>query len=99
MFSGAAENFSREDLMYTFIENSIDESHWDSLMDTLLWYGVLGFDKNDGTAEYIYDTVYDLKLLKARNQLSDEKAKIFQVNPAFWPSLGIGENRNQYQLV
>ncbi|MGH7375428.1 MAG: P-loop ATPase, Sll1717 family, partial [Candidatus Rokuibacteriota bacterium] len=65
------------------------------LMQILLWYGVLGFVREDGEVEYIYSLNYDMRLLMGKIRRAVERAPdraVFAVNPAFWPGLGIRQS-------
>jgi hypothetical protein len=58
------------------------------LIDTLLWYGVLGLVRADNEIEYIYSVNYDMRLLKGKiRRLGDNV--VFGLNPALWPALGV----------
>lgn len=92
-----------KDLLYHFLETrkemtaaelqhvirsaKIDESDIGSLIDLLLYYGVIGLKLLDSN-KYIYDVNYDLKLLRIRIERSGESVT-YVVNPAFCPALDI----------
>ena len=59
----------------------IEKDDWDKLTDFLLWYGVLGiYDGN--SVKYIYNTNYDLSVLKRYKKLAGESA-YYQLYPTF----------------
>jgi len=59
-----------------------------TVLDLLLWYGVLGLMRPDGDIDYVYSLNYDMRLLKGK--IRQAGIPMFGVNPAFWPGLGIG---------
>jgi hypothetical protein len=59
--------------------------------DYLLWSGFLGLVRSDSDTVYIYDLNYDSKLLKALISQQDEGKINYQINPAFWAGLLIGQ--------
>lgn len=94
-----------EDALYEFIEapSKLTASQVDDLLsrsvsepvrrgkilDLLLWYGFLGFVRDDGEVAYIYSVKYDMKRLKALLEKRVKHETIFMVNPAFWKGLEI----------
>lgn len=91
------------DVLYYFIdcppELGIDDVHRiimsanvsaedvDTVMEFLLYYGVLGVRTPEGTF-FIFETNYDLKPLQVRLSKAAGSAR-FVVNEAFWPALGV----------
>jgi hypothetical protein len=61
----------------------------EKLLELLLWYGVLGFRRDDGEPSFIYSVGYDMKRLKALIDRRPERDLVFIVNPAFWKGLEI----------
>ena len=77
----------REEILDTNLLNDlynyegIEKDDWDKLTDFLLWYGVLGiYDGN--SVKYIYNTNYDLSVLKRYKKLAGESA-YYQLYPTF----------------
>jgi hypothetical protein len=69
---------------------SSDKVITEKVLDLLLWYGVLGFRRDDGEPAFIYSVGYDMKRLKALIDRRPERDLVFIVNPAFWKGLEIG---------
>ena len=66
-----------------------DPDQQNQLTDILLWYGVFGVEREDGTFAYIYDVNYDVKRLKILISRLEEEAPRLVINPAFWAGLEI----------
>ena len=60
----------------------------------LLWYGVLGVRRMDGTVTYIYNVNYEMPILQGIVRKLEEEGLVYVVNPAFVPGLQIREDRN-----
>jgi len=96
---------SAQNLIYEFIESSVDipkeklediikkitedKKEIEYLTDLLLWYGVIGFKRNDGNIAYIFTVKYDMIKLKTLIRKQIEEGIVFYVNPAFWKGLEI----------
>jgi hypothetical protein len=93
-----------EDVLYTFFGQSARLTEQDidlllgqkfdigqrkQLVDILLWYGVVGVIRQDGSDAYIYSVNYDMKRLTALLQLVPAEQRTFCINPAFWLGLEI----------
>lgn len=94
-----------QDALYEFIESpwEVDaDTVWDTVrkitdteakrqkvLDLLLWYGFLGFRREDGDTAYVYSVKYDLKRLKALIERRAGGKPVYRVNPAFWRGLEI----------
>jgi hypothetical protein len=59
------------------------------MLDLLLWYGFLGYVRDDGEAAYIYNVKYDMRRLAALIQKKGLEQTSLKVNPAFWRGLEI----------
>jgi hypothetical protein len=68
---------------------TVDRTLQEKLLDTLLWYGVLGFKKKTDEIVFIYSVGYDIKHMKAMLSKRSEDVVFFVINPAFWRGLGI----------
>lgn len=81
-------DLSHDDLMVFGELKNLDPSSCERLIDLLFYYGVIGIPEASGIATFIYDTQYDMELLKA---LSRKRAGIavYRIHPAFWPALRI----------
>lgn len=94
-----------KDILYEFIESpseldsaslklilakiSSDPAMQERTLDLLLWYGVIGFRKEDGNPTYIYSVRYDMKRMKALMEKRDHNGLVYLVNPAFWKGLEV----------
>jgi hypothetical protein len=94
-----------KDVLYEFIEcpSEFDEDFLSSalkkaakgrdiernLFDILLWYGVIGFRKENGESVYVYSVRYDMKRLNVLLDNRSRKGLIYVINPAFWKGLEV----------
>jgi hypothetical protein len=93
-----------EDVLYTFFGQSARLSEQDvnvllgqkfdmdqrqKLFNILLWYGVIGVIRQDGSDAFIYSVNYDMKRLTALLHLVPPEQRTFCINPAFWFGLEI----------
>jgi hypothetical protein len=93
-----------EDVLYTFFGQSARLSEQDinillsqkfnphqrqKLVNILLWYGVIGVIRQDGSDAFIYSVNYDMKRLTALILLMPPERRTFCINPAFWLGLEI----------
>jgi hypothetical protein len=82
---------SRDALTVLLITAGVDDDDVEKVVEFMTYYGVLGIANGDEDI-FIYDTHYDLKPLTIRAQRAGANA-IFVVNRAFWPALGIDEEK------
>lgn len=68
---------------------SSDATIQEKTFDILLWYGVIGFMKEDGEATYIYSVRYDMRRMKALIEKRAHDGLIHLINPAFSRGLEI----------
>jgi hypothetical protein len=66
----------------------------ESIVNILLWYGVLGVRRIDGTVTYIYTVNYEMEILKGISRKLESQGLVYVVNPAFVPGLQIREDRS-----
>ncbi len=94
-----------KDILYEFIEcpSELDNTtmrsiidkvtpnpdEQDKILDLLLWYGVIGFRREDGESTFIYSVRYDMKRLKTLLKKRDIESLTYVINPAFWKGLEI----------
>jgi hypothetical protein len=93
-----------EDVLYTFFGQSARLSEQDvnvllsqkfnidqrqKTFNILLWYGVIGVIRQDGSEAFIYSVNYDMKRLTALLHLVPPEQRTFCINPAFWLGLEI----------
>jgi hypothetical protein len=90
-FIGSAKLFTRVALEEMLIGEGRKVEEVSKIVDVLLWHGVLGVVLIDGTVQYIYNANYNMKILKAHvAKLEAQNVRAtFQINPAFWPALGV----------
>lgn len=85
-FMAREELLSKDDLYEIFLESGLEnERDWKKLLETLLWYGFIGLSKPSNERIFIYDVGYEMKILKARIEVTD--TPLYCVNPAFWGAL------------
>jgi hypothetical protein len=89
-FIGTARTISYDDLVALLLSEGKVEEILPSILDVLIWHGVLGLLLNDGRVQYIYDVGYNVRLFKAQLEKLKLAGLVFQINPAFWPAL-LGE--------
>lgn len=73
-----------------FLDAGIAADQHSRALETLLWFGFLGIVKKDGLTSFIYDVGYNMAKLKALAEQAGGDTSIYQVNPAYWPGLGLG---------
>ena len=93
-----------EDVLYTFfgqpallreqdisvlLNQKFDVDQCQKIFDILLWYGVIGVIRQNGSEAFIYSVNYDTKRLTALINLVPLEERTFCVNPAFWLGLEI----------
>jgi hypothetical protein len=93
-----------EDVLYVFFSQSaklseeeinlvlgqkFDSEKRQQIMDLLLWYGVLGLIRDDGSEAFIYTVNYDMKRLTALRVIVPPERRRFCINPALWLGLEI----------
>ena len=67
----------------------LDADQTEVIVDTLLWYGVLGIVRSPGDVAYVYHLNYDMQLLRGLIRKVSAERALLHVNPAFWPALAI----------
>jgi hypothetical protein len=65
-----------------------------SVIEVLLWYGVLGIRRADGNVTYIYSVNYEIQILKGIIQKLEADGVVYVVNPAFVPGLQIRDGHH-----
>ena len=86
-FIDAKREMTLTDLRELLANAGVDESDQMTVIDYLLYYGVLGLRIN-GADQYIFNVNYDTKMLQIKAELARDGAH-YVVNPAFYPALGI----------
>ena len=87
-FIGEASTYTLDDLSVILSIHGIPEGKETSVVDHLIYYGVLGVRYADNEIKYIHDVGYNMDLLRTR--LSKNKAAVVLcLHPAFWPALEI----------
>jgi hypothetical protein len=93
-----------DNILYEFIEapavmsgdnvrqilvTAVGEVEWERILNLLLWYGFLGYVRDDGEAAYIYSVKYDMRRLRGLVQKKGLNNTAFRINPAFWRALEV----------
>jgi hypothetical protein len=68
---------------------SPDATIRDMIFNLLLWYGVIGFRRQNDEPTYIYSVRYDMKRLRTLLRKHEGEGCIYLINPAFWRGLEI----------
>ncbi len=71
------------------LSKKLGDTGWQHVLDLLLWYGFLGFVRDDGEAAYIYSVKYDIRRLRAIIDKKGLEASLMMINPAFWRALEV----------
>jgi len=80
--------------LYSVLERgSILPARIPDIVNILLWYGVLGVRRTDGTVTYIYTVNYEMPILKGIIRKLEAEGLVYVVNPAFVPGLQIRGDR------
>ncbi len=80
--------------LYSVLERgSILPARIPDIVNILLWYGVLGVRRTDGTVTYIYTVNYEMPILKGIIRKLETEGLVYVVNPAFVPGLQIRGDR------
>ena len=67
-----------------------EEDHTrETILNLLLWYGILGFRRSDDEVAFIYSVGYDMKRLAALIDKRRATGLVYAVNHAFWKGLEI----------
>jgi hypothetical protein len=87
-FAEEPADVSHDDLVVLGELKQLDRENSERLIDLLLYYAFLGLPNQDGTSTFIYDTQYDMEILKA---LARKRGRVptYKVHPAFWLALRI----------
>ena len=62
------------------------------IIELLLWYGVLGVRRTDGSITYIYSVNYEMPILRGIIRKLEGEGLVYVVNPAFVPGLEIRQD-------
>lgn len=81
-------DLSHDDLVVLGELKGLDAASSERLVDLLFYYGVIGVPETNDKVSYIYDTQYDLELLKALS-LKRSSMRKYRIHPGFWPALRI----------
>jgi hypothetical protein len=87
-FFGQSARLSEQDINI-LLSQKFDMDQRQKLVNVLLWYGVIGVIRQDGSDAFIYSVNYDMKRLTALLQLVPPEQRTFCINPAFWLGLEI----------
>ncbi len=88
---GRGRRISYKDLK-DMIQSTMPCDKMEDFLELLVWYGVIGPVDNSGTAHFIYDHKYEMRLLNpVHSSLPATADRLYEINPAFWPALEIDE--------
>lgn len=88
-FIGSPANLSMNQITSVLKDAGFDDTQRESLLDILLWYGVLGITRDNGDPTYIYNVNYDVRRLKILMERIAPDASGIAINPAFWSGLEV----------
>jgi len=96
---------SAEDVLYGFLESpawfgtsgldaalrlaGIPEPDDEELLDLLLWFGVIGFVRDNDEDAFIYSVKYDMRRMRTLILKKPEPDRVFCINRAFWSGLEV----------
>ena len=84
-----ASRTSYLDISLALLARGFLEQEHRSIIDTLLWYGVLGAVDSAGAVTYIYDVQYNSHVLEQLRADRNQDSETFEINPAFRPALRV----------
>ena len=84
---------SARDLANILELGGIPPSKTGEIQRLLLWFGVLGVKRADGSATYIYDVNYEMPILTGIIRKLEVQGVAYQINPAFVPGLELQGER------
>lgn len=93
-FIDEPQTMPMNELKTLLTRGGIDNEKVPDIITILLWYGVLGVRRMDGTVTYIYNVNYEMPILKGIIRKLEEEGLVYVVNPAFVPGLQIREDEN-----
>lgn len=82
MFIAHGQYWTKTELNELYSSEGITDECFEKLTDFLLWYGVLGLTNKSDTL-YIYDTSYNLALLKRRSTAWKLQEPLYTLYPTF----------------
>ncbi|MHB1544947.1 MAG: P-loop ATPase, Sll1717 family [Gammaproteobacteria bacterium] len=88
-FIGERKTIGAQNLEALLLQEGMTPSLLPQILNVLYWHGVLGLVWPDGHVEYIYDAKYNMRLFAAQMEKLKKTGLMFQMNPAFWPALGV----------
>jgi hypothetical protein len=87
-FIGASSPMQEEEVVLLLREAVSDDADIPDVIETLLWYGVLGL-MEEGEGIYIHTVQYEFDLLLAKLARARKGNLYYALNPAFWAGLEI----------
>lgn len=81
-------DITHDDLLVFGELKQLDRVNSERLIDLLFYYAVIGLPEDDGRCTFIYDTQYDMDLLRA---LARKRGGVptYRIHQAYWPALRI----------
>jgi hypothetical protein len=86
-FIGEPQTMSADALKKLLEQSGMPTSKLDDIVRVLLWYGVLGVKRLDGTVTSIYDVNYEMPILMGIVRKLEPHGVSYQINQAFEPGL------------
>lgn len=86
-FIDEPQTLSAKELRELLEKSGMPASKLDDIVRVLLWYGVLGVKRTDGTVTSIYDVNYEMPILTGIVRKLESQGVSYQINPAFAPGL------------
>jgi hypothetical protein len=80
---------SKIDISLALLSRGFIEPLHAKIIDTMIWYGVLGVRDSGGGTTFIYDVEYNYHVLEQLRANRGEDGEIFEINRAFWPALKV----------
>ncbi len=97
-FISCDKRLSKEDIEILLLELEIEGNAVDEIINMLLWHGFLGVYEAHDNSHYIYDYLFDMRLMKAVIGKMGKNIK-YSINPAFWDGLIIKDDDRQQKLI
>jgi hypothetical protein len=86
-FIGEPQTLSAGALMELLEQSGIETARLEDIVRVLLWYGVIGLKRTDGSVTYIYNVNYEMPILAGIIRKLEAQGVMYQINPAFAPGL------------
>jgi hypothetical protein len=91
-FIGESQTLSATTLKSLLEQSGMPASKIDDIVRVLLWYGVLGVKRSDGSVTSIYDVNYEMPILTGIVRKLESQGVSYQINHAFAPGLQLQQH-------